>query len=272
VSRLDVFVQGWRQAAADFRSLADELTEDEWQTMTACPGWRVRDVLAHLVALEEQLAGIDSSDRTAEGSSKVVTPDMTGAGVEARRDRTVPDLLADLDAALAERDQQLADDLADAQPGETPPRVPARLPWDWETLLRNRAIDMWVHGQDVRRAVGRPGGMDNVGAAVTLATFTAALPYVLGKRVRPPVGTSVVWEITGPHTATVTVGIDEDRRAVHLSEPPAKPTTRLVMDTPTFVALAAGRCDVTGEAVDGVTVEGDTELARRTLEAMAVTP
>lgn len=276
MSRLPLYVQGWREAAADLRALADDLSDDDWQTMTECPGWTVRDVLAHLVALEEQLAGIDVGHDVDESGSdetgKVVTPGMTQPGVDARKDRSVTDLLTDFDAALADRDQQLGDELDAADPRDRPPRVPAGLPWDWETLLRNRAVDMWMHDQDIRRAVGRPGGMDNAGAAVTLATFTAALPYVVGKRVRPPVGTSVVWQITEPHAATVTVGVDEQQRAVHLSEPPVEPTVRLVLDTSTFAALCGGRLETMDPQNVGVRVEGDAELAGRVLEAMAVTP
>ena len=39
------------------------------------------------------------------------------------------------------------------------------VPWNWRTLLRNRPLDVWMHEQDVRRAVGRPGGMDTVAGA-----------------------------------------------------------------------------------------------------------
>jgi len=271
VSRLELYVQGWREAAADLRALADELSDEDWERATGCPGWSVRDVLAHLVAIEEQLAGIDTGAASggSEGNGRVVTPAWTDGGVAARRGRPVADLLTDLDAALTAREQQLTEQLPSAEPAGTPPRVPAGLSWDWDTLLRNRAIDMWVHTQDVRRAVGRPGGMDNLGAAVTLGTFTRALPFVLGKKVRPPVGTSVVWDVSGPHRATVAVGIDDTQRAVQLSEPPAEPTARLSMDTGTFVALAAGRLDP-GEAP--VTIAGDTELGRRAIAAMAVTP
>jgi uncharacterized protein (TIGR03083 family) len=269
VSRLELYVQAWREAAADLRAVAAELDDEEWDVPTDCPGWTVRDVLAHVVALEEHLAGIDSGSSDVVGSAPVVTPEWTEEGVEARRGRAVADLLCDLGAALTAREEQLSRELVGAEPGGQPPRVPAGLTWDWDTLLRNRAIDMWIHGQDIRRAVGRPGGSSNTGAAVTLASFTAALPFVLGRKVRPPVGTSVVWEVTGTHHATVAVGIDESRRAVPLSDAPAEPTTRLVMDTETFTALVAGRGDPSAAPVQ---ISGDTDLGRQTLAAMAVTP
>jgi uncharacterized protein (TIGR03083 family) len=269
VSRLNLYVEGWREAATDLRTVAAELGDKEWDAATDCPGWTVRDVLAHVVALEEHLAGIDFGSSDVVGSSPVVTPEWTEEGVEARRGRTVADLLSDLDGALAAREEQLSRELAGAEPGARAPRVPASLAWDWDTLLRNRAIDMWVHGQDIRRAVGRPGGLGNRGAAVTLAAFTQALPFVLGKKVRPPTGTSVVWEVTGAHEATVALGIDEAGRAVPLTEAPSEPTTRLAMDIGTFTALLAGRGDPSAAPVR---ITGDTDLGRRTIAAMAVTP
>jgi len=271
VSRLQLYVQGWREAAADLRAVADELDARDWDRPTDCPGWSVRDVLAHLVAIEEHLAGIDTPEVPAgeRSTGRVVTAAWTQVGVDARRDRPVAGLLADLDAALAAREQQLRQELAAAEPAGRPARLPAGLAWDWDTLLRNRAIDMWVHGQDIRRAVERPGGMDNAGAAVTLGAFAMALPFVIGKLVRPPAGASVVFELSGAQSATIAVGIDDQHRGVQLSESPAEPTVRLAMDAETFAALAAGRRDpVTAE----VTVHGDPDLARRTLASMAVTP
>ena len=80
-------------------------------------------------------------------------------------------------------------------------------------LLQNRAIDVWVHEQDIRRATNRPGGLDSTGARVTAVTFAAAMAYVLGKRVAPAAGMQVVWEITGPSGFTVSLRVGEDGRA-----------------------------------------------------------
>jgi uncharacterized protein (TIGR03083 family) len=269
VSRLELYAQGWREAAADVRAVTAGLSDEEWQAPTGCPGWSVADVLAHLVAIEEQLVGLNATELEAARGEREVTPAWTATGVDERRGKSPTELVADLDAALGVRQAQLEQQLPDADPAGAPPHVPAGLPWSWEVLLRNRAIDMWVHSQDIRRAIGRPGGMENMGAAVTMSAFTAALPYVLGKKVRPPVGTSVVWEVSGAHRATTAVGVDDSRRAVHLGEAPAEPTCRLTMDSETFAALAAGRID---PSTASVTVTGDAELGARVLAAMAITP
>ena len=270
MSRLELYAQGWREAAADVRTVTAGLSDEEWNAPTGCPGWSVRDVLAHLVAIEEQLAGPAAAELEAPAAAgREVTPAWTARGVDKRRGEPASELVADFDAALNAREAQLEQELPDADQNGAPPYVPAGLDWNWETLLRNRTIDMWVHSQDIRRAIGRPGGMDNLGAAITMAAFTAALPFVVGKKVRPPVGTSVVWEVSGAHRASTAVGVDDTRRAVRLTEVPAEPTCRLTMDSDTFAALAAGRVD---PATAQVAVAGDTELGARILVAMAITP
>jgi hypothetical protein len=125
-----------------------------------------------------------------------------------------------------------------------------------------------VHSQDIRRAVGRPGGFDNAGAQVTTASFGLGMPYVIGKKIQPPAGTTVVWDIDGTHPAQHAVEMTESGRAVPLPEPPAQPSLRLGMDTQTFVVLAAGR-----QRPDDVevSVSGDADLAARVLRGMVLT-
>lgn len=267
VTPLATYVQGWRNAADDIVEVTADLTDDEWARDTDCPQWNVHDVLAHLVALEQLAAGLDEADPV--GTGREVPPAWTETGVRSRRDRPSRQLRDDLATAVATRAEQLTTLLVDADPHGEPDRVPAGLSWDWDTLLRNRTIDMWVHGQDIRRAVNRQGHMDSVGAAVTIATFAAALPYVLGKKVRPVVGTTVVWQLSGARATTVAVTIEESGRARVLPEPPSNPTLRLGMSTEAFALLGAGRQAASTLKVD---VLGPGGLATEVCEAMAVTP
>ncbi len=112
------------------------------------------------------------------------------------------------------------------------------MPWTWERLLRNRPLDVWMHEQDVRRAVGLPGGLDSAPARHTADYLTESLDLVVGKRVGPAAGTTVVIEVTGSPAYAVTVGDDGRARPV---EPPPDPTVRLRMDREDFIVLAGGR-------------------------------
>src|SRR3989442_438941 len=59
-------------------------------------------------------------------------------------------------------------------------------------LLGFRIFDSWVHEQDMRRAVDRPGDLDSPAAAHSLGMMVGVLPYVVGKKVGAPDGSTVV--------------------------------------------------------------------------------
>lgn len=260
---LAVYIRAWREAADDVQAVGADLSDSDWERASDCPGWRARDVLAHLVDIEEVLAAEHESVATRQ----VALSEWTRVGVDRRREVPPADLLAALDDAVGRRAAYLAAH-PPGDPTGTPPRTPADQPWNWDTLLRNRAIDMWVHGQDIRRAVDRPGGYDNSGARVTVTTFGLGMPYVLGKKVQPPAGTTVVWDIEGSHPARLAVEMTDSGRAVPLPEPPDEPTVRLELDTETFVVLAAGR---RAPRDTEVRISGDAALAARVLDAMVLT-
>ena len=259
---LPTYVRAWRETADDVGELGAQLTDSDWETPTDCPGWQARDVLAHLVDIEEWLATEEPGE-----TRDVPMSEWTQVGVDRRRGVPPATLLTALATAVDRRAARLAAEPPD-DPQGSPPRVPAGMQWSWETLLRNRAIDMWVHGQDIRRAVKRPGGYDLAAAYVTIASFSRGLPYVLGKKVAPPSETVVVWEIGGTHPAEHAVAMTESGRAVALPEPADDVDVRLGMDTETFVVLAAGRRDPDDVAVR---INGDRELGTRALRAMVLT-
>ena len=124
-----------------------------------------------------------------------------------------------------------------------------------------------MHEQDVRRAVGLPGGLGADAAAHTTDYLSESLGYVLAKRVGADPGTTVVLEVEGhaPVAATVT----EEGRGRMLDEVPAEPTVGLRTDRESFVLLAGGRREPEPGRVE---VFGDADLARRVLAGLAVTP
>ena len=84
-------------------------------------------------------------------------------------------------------------------------------------------------------------------------TFSFAMPYVLGKRVRPEPGTTVRWNVTGEVPVDLAVRVGDDGRAQRLDVIDG-PVTTLSMSTETFTVLVAGRRSA--DQVD-VTIEGD---------------
>jgi hypothetical protein len=126
-----------------------------------------------------------------------------------------------------------------------------------------------MHEQDVRRAVGRPGGLTGAPAAHTAGVFARSLAFVVGKRVAPPAGTSVVLDVVGAAPVHLSVLVGPDGRASFVPEAPGDPTVTLRTDLESYVVLCGGRrrpADV------DVQVGGDSALGQRVLEALAVTP
>ena len=56
-SPLATLVAAWSSSADDVLALAGTLDEAEMAAATDLPGWTVQDVIAHLAALEAELAG-----------------------------------------------------------------------------------------------------------------------------------------------------------------------------------------------------------------------
>jgi hypothetical protein len=150
-----------------------------------------------------------------------------------------------------------------------PDRTPGGIGWDWGTLLRNRPLDLWMHEQDIRRAVGRPGGLNSPAAAHTAQVFTMGFAYAVGKRVAPTPGTTVVLDVSGVHPVHIAVEVGEDGRARPLPVDPAHPDVTLGMDLETYIVLSGGRRAPEDVSVD---IAGDEILGHRVLAAMAVTP
>jgi uncharacterized protein (TIGR03083 family) len=135
-------------------------------------------------------------------------------------------------------------------------------------LLPFRAFDSWAHEQDILRALDRPGDLDGPVADFAFRRIADALPFVVGKKVHPPDGTTVVFEITGVWPTTVAIGVDGGR-AKPLPAPPDAPTATLTMDAQTLACLGMGRWDPATVLDAGrVTIAGDDALGRAVVESM----
>jgi uncharacterized protein (TIGR03083 family) len=262
------YVELWWQAVNDFLDLLEELPEDEWSTPTDLAGWDVRAVAAHVAHLEGILAG--GPEETAEvGEPAHVTGLMglyTEIGVVNRRAASPDAIINEIREAVTSRHTALvADPPTDGH--AKPEAIFGGVPWTWRTLLRNRPLDVWMHEQDVRRAVGRPGGTDTPAARHTAEYLSESLGYVLGKKVGAPSGTSMVLELDG--SEPIAFEVDANGRGQRLEAAPAGATVTLRMDRESFIRLAGGRC----AAERGrVRLDGDEELGRQVLDHLAITP
>ena len=245
------------------------LSEAEWKTPTEVPGWSVQDNLVHVTALEWRLLGrSDPTHSLPDGLDLAhVRNDFGRANelfVDSRRAGTGADALAEFEQVTAAR---LAS-LRAATPDDF--GAPSWTPMGDGTvrdLLPFRIFDAWVHEQDMRRAVDRPGDLDGDVAETAMGRITGTLPFVVGKKVAPPDGTTVVVELHGPLAGRHAVVVED--RARPLDDPPADPTVCVRTDGETFARLACGRLDPQAVLAAGdVTFDGDATLGTRVVESL----
>ena len=261
------YVSVWWEAIDSFTDLLEQVPPEQWATPTDLPGWDVHAVVAHTAHLEALLSGRRHDDVEIGDAphARGMMGQFTEQGVVARRDDSPDDLITEIrEAATIRHTQLLADPPTDG--AAAAPGLFGAIGWSTETLLRNRPLDVWMHEQDVRRAVGLPGGVDSAPATHCATYLLESFPFVVGKRAQAPAGTTARLNVSNHEAVTVAVG-DDGRGA--LVDDAGEPTVGLSMDRETFLVLAGGRRSVAPGAVE---ISGDADLGARILAAMAVTP
>lgn len=261
-------VEVWRRACTDFVNLVRDLRAEQGDLPTDLAGWSVRDVVAHTAHLEAVLAGSPEETVHVEEAPHLVgmMSYYTEQGVLARRARDLGSLADEIERAVATRHAALLVD-PPTDPSGAAPKTPGDIGWDLGTLLSNRPLDVWVHEQDIRRAINRPGGYDSPAAAHTLRVFGRALPMIVGKRVKPAPG-ALIRLVVPEAGLSWTVQVGEDGRAVQVDGNDAT-TTTVTLTSEDFVVLAGGRR--TSEHTQP-SIEGDADLGRRLVDSLGVTP
>ena len=263
---LSEYVDLWWQSINDFTALLELVPVEQWSTPTDLPGWDVHAVASHVAHLEGVLAGSPEETVTVGDPphARGLMGLYTEQGVVARKDRTPDELINEIRAAATARHTALLTE-PPTDGAQKPDLIFGGVPWDWRQLLRNRPLDVWMHEQDVRRAVGQPGGMDSAAAGHTAEYLTESLGFVLAKRIGAAAGTSVALEVAG--CPTVAYVVNDAGRGEQLADVPSETTARLAMDRETFILLAGGR-----RAPGDIQVTGDQELGRQVVDAFHVTP
>jgi len=266
--RLGALVAVWWEAVDSFTHLLENVGPDEWAAPTDLPGWDVRAIAAHTAHLEGLLAGRahDDVEIGEAPHARGMMGQFTEQGVLARRADPADALITQIrEAATARHTELLADPPKD--PGAPAPGAFGAIGWTTGLLLRNRPLDVWMHEQDVRRALDMPGNLDSAPARHAASYLMESLPFIVAKRAEAPAGTVVRLEVTGHEPVTAVVG--EDGRGRLAGPEAGDPTVTLAMDREAFVVLAGGR---RAAPADGVRVDGDGDLGARVLSSMGVTP
>ena len=124
-----------------------------------------------------------------------------------------------------------------------------------------RNFDFWLHEQDIRAPLGRPGHASGPAAELALDEVRRSFGYIVGKRAAIPDGSSVLVDLHGPIEAQLAAVVDGRARVVaDLEHPDAIVRT----DSLTFILLACGRTEPESRLAAGdIELRGNKELAGR---------
>jgi uncharacterized protein (TIGR03083 family) len=266
-AEMQSLLEAYDDALHSFHDLAATVRDDQWTLPTDCPGWSVREQVAHVLALELQLGGQPLPPRLESYPAHVrnASGEHMENGIAALRDVAPADLVARLGAAVDEHLAQLR--ATDLDP-ETVVDGTLGSPVPLARFLPIRVLDVWTHGQDVRRALGVEPVTTGPATVVAREQTMALLPYFATDRAEVPAGSSYAIDAPGPLGGQVTVAVAEDgpEPAPGVRE---DATVTLRMTDATLMLLTCGRL-----APDDAEVEvvGDEELGRRVLGALAFAP
>lgn len=249
---------------ASIGELLGALEGDDWQRASPLPGWSVQDVVAHMIGTEAMLLGEP-------------TP-----AIEIDRDRA-PHVLRDSDVDNERWVESLRSATPVALRGLFEERTALRLvalrgmsDEDWETasfapvsefsyedVMHIRVYDCWIHEQDIRDAVDRPGHEAGLAVDVTLDVIAANLgPAVSPEFLGSHKTVTLALTSEGETARTLHLHLGDSARVVRSLRKPAVAT--LTMPVGVITRLSAGRVDPSSvRAV--IKMDGDTDFAERIL-------
>lgn len=181
-------------------SLGRDLTEADADRPTGCPGWTVRDQFAHMVGLEQVLNGAPEPDVELPEYDHVKNQvaEYMERHVEVRRRLPLAAICDELDGL---RRRRIATLRALAERGDPEIAGPRGSANPMSKSLPIRVFDLWIHEQDIRRAVGLPVRDDCEAARVALDQTLWGWSRALGSKLEGTDATVSV-AVTRPNERT----------------------------------------------------------------------
>lgn len=252
--------------------LGESIDDEEWSAATPCPGWPVSAQYAHVIGTESMLLGRPNPEGEQPAAPAHVLNqigEFNEAWVNAFAGRSRREVLDAFAEVVAARKEALAGMTEEdfAAPSWTPIGRA-----DYRRFMQIRVFDCWVHEQDVRDALHRPGHETGPAAEQSVDEIVRAAGFVVGKKASAPAGSGVRFELTGPLERRVDVDVTDRARVVEgLS---GEPTVTVSLSSTAYTRLSCGRItpgEVAGGALGGAAIRGDQALGRRLLENLAFT-
>ena len=256
---------------ASLSDLLGELSEDEWQLPSPLPGWSVQDNVAHIVGTEAMLAGESGPDVQIDREANAHVRNDIGAfneqWVESLRAVPPNEVLSrfrELTGMRLAALEQMSDDEWNAE-SFTPAGKDT-----YGRFMQIRVFDCWLHEQDIRDAVGRPGHESGVAVDVVLDEMATALGFVVGKKAGATAGQSVTFALTDSGAVVRELHVEVGERAAVVPALSAPATVVLTMPVGVMTRRCAGRVGP-DDLLDQVVIDGDLALAAKILENQSYT-
>ena len=248
-------------------AMCADLDASAWDLETECPGWTVKDIVAHIIGTELSMSGQEVPDVELSRTEHIKNPmgEANEKWIEVRRGSSgaaVLDEFRDVTRARIETLGAMTQADFDA-PSWTPAGESV-----FGRMIRIRLFDSWMHDQDIRAATARPGNLDGPHVDLAMVEIVDSMGYVIGKLGGAPEGSRVQIDLTGPTTQTIQVEVDGRARVVEsLSD---EPTVVITMPTLLFVRLCGGRRTADDALAAGdIQIAGDSEAGHRIVTHLA---
>ena len=236
----------------DLRELLEGLSPEEWELPSLAQYGRVRDLIAHLVGVEENLLGLLGDGSQPDASRWPDHVLATAGHVETCRSMTTD--------ALLERWHRAARRLSAVASSESPERpiTVNDVPTTTRGMFVLRTFEVWTHHEDVCRATGRPlPFLDGSRLRLMSLELMNALPAALTVIGQALPGRTMEIVLTGRGGASYL-------RPMALQSEVGWPDVTITTDIVDFCRVASHRL---APAELQVAVRGDAELCHRVLVA-----
>ncbi|TQJ01954.1 uncharacterized protein (TIGR03083 family) [Amycolatopsis cihanbeyliensis] len=263
---VDALAEQWSSLA----QVLGELTASDWSAPSPLPGWTVHDIVAHLIGTEATLNGqqppTDPTDYSARPHVRNELGEFNELWVSSMRDHTPEQLRTRFAEVTAARRAALA---AMSQEDFDAPSWTPLGPGTYADFMRLRVFDSWMHEQDIRFTVGKPGHDHGTCAELVVDVIVDRLGVLIGKTLDAPQGSSVTLTLTGPVRRQAHVLVEGTANLVH--ELPCPATATLRLSSTLCTRLVGGRVEPDDHLAD-IRITGDTDLGTRLVRSFVSTP
>lgn len=267
----DRTIEALREVWASLDDLLSGLSDDEWSKPSPLPGWDVKANVAHIIGTEAMLRGEPAPDVEIDREALAHVNNDIGAfneqWIQSMRSTPPAEVLDRFRLLTAARLGEL--DAMSQEEWDAESFTPAGKD-TYGRFMQIRVFDCWLHEQDIRDAVGRPGDETGLAVEVMLDELATALGFVVGKKAGGQPGDRVTFALTDGGAVVKQFHVEVTERAMLVDRLHLPATLVLTMPVGVMTRRCAGRVGP-DDLLDQIEIDGDRDLATRILRNQAYT-